>query len=77
MTLPEGMTYTIGRRTYGPGDELPAAAPEPIKVLARKRLAFLEQQAKATKSSEPAPVHGYSPPPAGDKADGKQDGEKK
>jgi hypothetical protein len=66
------MTYTIGRRTYGPGDELPAVAPEPIKALARKRLAFLEQQAKA--ATPKPPVSTPAPPAAGD---GKKDGEKK
>jgi len=46
MKIPPGMTFNIGRRQYGEGEELPANAPESVKKKCAEHAAGLARQAK-------------------------------
>ena len=53
MKIPFGVTFSVGRKTYGEGDELPPNAPEVIKKLCAER----EAEAKKGKAPEkPVPT---------------------
>jgi hypothetical protein len=58
LVIPQGMSFFIGRKQYGEGDELPANAPESVK----KRCA--DYVAKLAKKSEPVKT---TPDNSGDK----------
>jgi len=52
MKIPPGMTFNIGRREYGEGDELPAGAPESVKKKCAEAAA--EAAKKAKEAEKPA-----------------------
>ena len=58
MKIPAGVTFSVGRKTYREGDELPPNAPENIKKLCAEK----EAEAKKGKAPEKPPAPASAQP---------------